>query len=89
MTAAPPPLPFFPTRPLAGVVDMNAPPVRDRDGVGFRRGDVGTHSSRTLMLAELSALLDVVPANASDDEIAAAVRQGNCLGKSTASTRRR
>ena len=88
MTAAPPPLPFFPTRPLAGGVDMNAPPVRDRDGVGFRRGDVGTHSSRTLMLVELSALFDVVPAKASEDEIASAVRQGNCLGKSTASTRR-
>lgn len=90
MPTAPPPLQFFATRPL-GEVDAlvaQAPPRRDRAGVGFRRGDVGTHSSRTIMVAELGTLFDTVPAAASEEEIAAAICQSNCLGKQTAATRR-
>jgi hypothetical protein len=54
---------------------------------GFRFGSVGTHTSRTLMLAELKSVL-------SDDGATdrAAFKQrvveDNCLGKPTASTRR-
>lgn len=56
--------------------------------VGFRIGDKGTHSSRTLMLAELAAVLTAVPDNADRAAYAAAVIKGNCLEKPTASTRR-
>ncbi len=82
-------LPFFPNRVA---IEIKAGPkpraYRDIDGVGFRRGDVGTHTSRTIMLAELTALCDAVPATATAEDITIATRQGNCLGKSTTSTRR-
>jgi len=35
-----------------------------RSRLGFRDGDRGTHSSRTLMLRELELLLDATPAGA-------------------------
>jgi hypothetical protein len=56
--------------------------------VGFRFGDKGTHTSRTLMLAELTALLDAVSATGSRAEYVAAIVEANCLGKRTAATRR-
>ena len=43
------------------------PPVRDRaaaTSAGFRFGHVGTHSSRTMMLDELEALLSATPVDA-------------------------
>ena len=40
---------------------------------GFRSGDVGTHTSRTIMLDELSHLLGAVPGNAVRDDYADAV----------------
>jgi hypothetical protein len=82
-------LPFFPNR-VAIEIKVGPKPrgYRDVDGVGFRRGDVGTHTSRTIMLAELTALCDAVSATATAEEITIATRQGNCLGKSTTSTRR-
>ena len=52
-----------PVRP--GGVDAlvaQPPPRRDRAGVGFRRGDVGT-----IVLAELGTLFDAVPADATED----------------------
>jgi hypothetical protein len=55
---------------------------------GFRFGDKGTHSSRTLMFAELEALLAAVPGHADRAEYAAAIIDRNCLGKPTKSTRR-
>lgn len=67
-------------------------PASGPDGVaakaGFRIGDKGTHSSRTLMLAELTAVLAAVPDNADRDSYAAAIIEGNCLEKPTVSTRR-
>ncbi len=89
MPAALDALQFFPRR--APVEEMSAPRARgyrEHEGVGFRRGNVGTHTSRTIMLAELTALCEAVPATATADEIAVATRHGNCLGKSTTSTRR-
>ena len=82
-------LPFFPQR-VAIEIKVGPKPraYRDVDGVGFRRGDVGTHTSRTIMLTELAALCDAVPATATAEDITIATRQGNCLGKSTTSTRR-
>lgn len=55
---------------------------------GFRIGDKGTHSSRTLMLVELQAVLAATPDNADRTAYAAAIIGGNCLGKPTTSTRR-
>lgn len=54
---------------------------------GFRSGDRGTHTSRTIMLDELSNLLDAVPGDAVRDNYADAVMTHNCLGKRTAATR--
>lgn len=56
--------------------------------VGFRFGSKGTHSSRTLMLAELDAVFAAAPDAANRDAYAAAIVEHNCLGKPTASTRR-
>ncbi len=55
---------------------------------GFRSGDRGTHTSRTIMLDELSHLLDAVPGDAVRDDYADAVIVHNCLGKRTAATRK-
>ena len=55
---------------------------------GFRSGDRGAHTSRTIMLDELSQLLDAVPGEASRRDYADAVTEGNCLGKRTAATRK-
>lgn len=54
---------------------------------GFRFGEKGTHTSRTLMLAELGDLLRAVPAGASREAYVAAVIDENVLGKQTAATR--
>ena len=51
---------------------------------GFRSGDRGTHTSRTIMLDELSHLLDAAPGEGYTD----AVMEQNCLGKRTAATRK-
>ncbi len=55
---------------------------------GFRSGDRGTHTSRTIMLDELSRLLDAVPGEASREDYAGAVMEDNCLGKRTVATRK-
>ena len=60
----------------------------DATTVGFRFGDRGTHTSRTIMLRELTAALAAVPADAARADYANAIIEDNCLGKSTASTRR-
>ena len=55
---------------------------------GFRSGDRGTHTSRTIMLDELSHLLDAAPGEVSREDYADAVMEHNCLGKRTAATRK-
>lgn len=54
---------------------------------GFRSGDRGTHTSRTIMLDELSQLLDAVPGDVCRQDYVDAVTHDNCLGKRTAATR--
>ncbi len=61
--------------------------TRLRDA-GFRWGEKGTHTSRTIMLDELRALLASCPPNATRDDYLAAIREDNCLGKRTAATRK-
>lgn len=56
--------------------------------LGFRFGDKGTHSSRTLMLAELGAVLAAAPGPVDRAAYTTAIIDGNCLEKQTASTRR-
>ena len=56
--------------------------------LGFRFGEKGTHTSRTIMLAELAAVLAAVPVGGSRQDYVEAVVVGNCLRKPTTSTRR-
>jgi hypothetical protein len=56
--------------------------------LGFKFGDKGAHTSRTIMLAELSTVLHQRPPSATRADYAKAVVEENCLGKHTASTRK-
>lgn len=56
--------------------------------VGFRFGDKGTHSSRTIMLEELSILLRMSHPSFNREEYRKLIVQENCLGKRTVSTRK-
>jgi len=56
-------------------------------GFGFRVGDRGAHTSRTIMLKELEVLLSSCPPSASRTEYDQAIIEQNCLGKQTASSR--
>ncbi|HDM75246.1 MAG: hypothetical protein JRI35_08620 [Deltaproteobacteria bacterium] len=55
---------------------------------GFRFGDKGTHTSRTIMLKELALLLEDQEPNAPRDAYVSAIIDQNCLGKRTVSTRK-
>ncbi len=67
--------------------DSNAPSSATQ-AAGFRFGEKGTHTSRTMMLAELTELLSAMPPTAAREEYAEAIIENNILGKQTASTRR-
>ena len=56
--------------------------------LGFRFGDKGTQSSRTIMFNELQFLLDAVPGNRERLDYENEVLEDNCLGKQTLSTRK-
>jgi len=56
--------------------------------LGFRTGERGTHTSRTIMLAELRALLSAVPDQARRETYLHAVIEENVLGKRTGATRK-
>ncbi len=58
-----------------------------RSRFGFRDGDRGTHSSRTLMLRELDLLLDATQPEATIADYRGAVVEDNVLGKRTHTTR--
>ena len=55
---------------------------------GFRSGERGTHTSRTIMFDELSQLLSAAPGDVSRERYAKAVIEDNCLGKRTVTTRK-
>lgn len=57
-------------------------------GAGFRWGQRGTHTSRTIMLTELQTLLNHCQPEATPKDYAAAVIDDNCLGKRTVATRK-
>lgn len=56
--------------------------------VGFRFGDKGTHTSRTIMFKELALLFEDQGQNASREAYVSAIIDHNCLGKQTVSTRK-
>ena len=58
-----------------------------RDGFKVSKG--GAHTSRTMMLAELTSLLDAVPFDAVDTDYARAVVDKNALAKETVSSRKK
>src|SRR5690348_8357731 len=55
---------------------------------GFRAGARGTHTSRTIMLAELSALCEATTASCMREDYAQAIIERNCLAKPTVASRR-
>ncbi len=84
---------------VAEIVPVQAPPsplpiITMKEGplsperFGFRAGEQGTHSGRTIMLAELRGLFQDLPPEASLADYRAAVIDQNVLGKRTQSTRR-
>ena len=73
---------------LAGVFSLFSGPAREAETIGFRFGAKGTHTSRTMMLEELSRVLEATNQDARRADYAAAIIDGNCLSKPTASTRR-
>jgi hypothetical protein len=60
----------------------------DLASLGFRVADSGPHTSKTLMLQELEALLSAVPPDAPAKAYRAAIVEENVLGKRTLSTRK-
>lgn len=60
----------------------------DAERFGFRFGEKGTHTSRTMMLADLAAALGVTEPRVQRADYAAAIVEHNCLGKDTVATRR-
>jgi hypothetical protein len=60
-----------------------------REAFGFKFTEGGAHISRTMMLAELGALLDSVPLGSPAAAYQAAVLEQNVLAKSTVSTRQK
>ena len=55
--------------------------------LGFKFGDRGAHTSRTIMLEEISSLLRHCPESATRADYARALVDENCLGKHTLATR--
>lgn len=59
-----------------------------RSKLGFRNGDRGTHTSRTIMSAELNILLGHLPGDVDREAYRRAVIEDNILGKRTGATRK-
>ena len=57
--------------------------------VGYKFTAGGSHSSRTLMLTELKAVLDALPMGTDPEGYRSAVVKRNILGKGTESTRQK
>jgi hypothetical protein len=67
---------------------MTGPACRFPEHFGFRSGDKGTHTSRTIMLDELGVMLAAVPPDGNRGAYIAAAVEDNVLGKSTVATRK-
>jgi hypothetical protein len=79
---------------MGSILSSNAlNPVTKDDEVrlrnaGFRWGQRGTHTSRTIMLDELRAMLSNCRPDATRDSYLSAIQEDNCLGKRTSATRK-
>ena len=62
--------------------------ILNLESVGFRLGKKGTHTSRTMMFAELADLLASVPSDSKRQAYLSAIVESNVLGKSTTATRK-
>lgn len=62
--------------------------LQEAEERGFRFGVKGTHTSRTMMLDELAAVMAVTTASASRQDFATAIVDENALSKPTLSTRK-
>ena len=67
---------------------IRSTPPKDPAKAGLRYGAKGTHTSRTIMLADLRELLEAVPSDGVRADYAANIIDENVLGKATAATRR-
>jgi hypothetical protein len=56
--------------------------------IGFRAGESGTHTSRTISIEDISDLFKQCPVSASSDDYEDAIVNQNCLAKRTTSTRK-
>lgn len=70
---------------LSGISELDR--EERRQALGFRDGNKGTHSARTLMFSELSTLLSVAAKDASPEEYRRLIVDENILGKPTAVSR--
>jgi len=76
------------TLPIDGLqLTTKGDEARLRDA-GFRWGQRGTHTSRTIMLDELRAMLANCRPDATRDNYISAIQEDNCLGKRTSATRK-
>jgi hypothetical protein len=75
----------LPTDDLRPQTEADQGRLRD---AGFRWGDKGTHTSRTIMLHELRLLLSTCRPDAARADYLTAIHDDNCLGKRTAATRK-
>src|SRR6185436_13369194 len=71
---------------MSSLIPINSA-IAECELLGFRFGERGTHTSRTMMLEELRMVLASAPAEASRAEYAAAIVEHNCLAKPTSATR--
>ena len=83
---------YFSAMGVASYMELEAAVVAVPEGRaevwGFRSGERGTHTSRTMMLQDLAILLHDVPVATSRQSYADAVEINNCLGKKTSATRK-
>ena len=73
--------------PIFGAGVPVAAPIPAWMALGFRFGDKGTHTSRTIMVEELNGLLRACPPDAKRADYVRAATEENCLGKQTVATR--
>ena len=82
------PLRYMPARRSSPKPPKAADAKGDLAALGFRVADSGPHTSKTLMLQELEALLATVPSDAPAKAYRIAIVEENVLGKRTLSTRK-
>lgn len=72
----------------SGLINVNAKSQEPATSAGFRFGAKGTHTSRTMMLEDLTTVLEACPVQATRNVFTAAIIEDNCLGKQTIATRK-